>query len=163
MARAIHITALYLAIAYALMLTYQVFTETALTTMVHSISTSAPTISSWLSERADVVVFVCTFAWTFVLSSVVSALIFRGEKRISIQFFVSLALTGTATLIFDFLKGYGVDLTNPNNILSSFFAPVFGNVFFAVFYLCLPYIFMVAVDLRLNKKIKFPRVLNRRR
>jgi hypothetical protein len=44
----------------------------------------------------------------------------------------------------------GLDLSNPN-VLSQPFTLLFSNVFFAFFYLALPFIFMVAVDLGLMK------------
>jgi len=48
------------------------------------------------------------------------------------------------------LHGVGLDISNPS-VLSQPFTLLFSNVFFAFFYLAMPFIFMVAVDLGLMK------------
>jgi hypothetical protein len=45
------------------------------------------------------------------------------------------------------LYGAGIDLASPN-VFSSPFAVLSNNVVFAFFYLALPFLFMVAFDLR---------------
>jgi hypothetical protein len=86
----------------------------------------------------------------FVLSALISVIMFGKERRLTIQFLVSLALTLTGSALLGLLHGVGVDISNPS-VLSSPFQVVFGNVFFAFFYLALPFIFMVAVDLGFMK------------
>jgi hypothetical protein len=88
----------------------------------------------------------------FVLSSVVSGLIFGQQKRIFVQFLIGLILTVTASAIFEGFKVLGFDLSNPHTLLSNPFAKVLGNGIFAFFYLSLPFIFMIAVDLRAMTK-----------
>ena len=109
-----------------------------------------------VGARIDLAVFVCSFAWMFVLSSVISNLLFGKQRRVFIQFLISLALTVTSTVLFDALKSSGFDLTNPNNVLSNSYTQFFGNAFFAFFYLSLPYIFMLVIDLRaMSKEVKY--------
>jgi ABC-type methionine transport system permease subunit len=67
---------------------------------------------------------------------------------------VSLVLTLTASGIFAALKGVGLDLSNPNTVLSNSYAQVFSNAVFSVFYLSLPFICMIVIDLRAMKKRK---------
>jgi len=85
-----------LALAWLLMLTYQIFTKTALITIV-SFMGSVPSLASLLNSNITVGIFVCAFAWMFVLSSIISNLMFGKQKRIFIQFLVSLVLTLTAS------------------------------------------------------------------
>ena len=84
----------------------------------------------------------------FVLSSVISNLVFGQQKRISIQFLIGLVLTLTASAIFDGLKAVGFDLSDPKTLTSNSYAQVFGNAVFAFFYLSLPFLFMIFIDLR---------------
>ena len=147
MARSIGVTSVYLITVWLLMFSYQVFTQTALTTVISSFRVSAP-LASWLTSRIDLAAFVVSFAWMFVLSSIISNLIFGKEKRLFIQFFISLALTVTSTILFEALKGNGLDLTNPNTVFYNIYTQVFSNAFFAFFYLCLPFIFMLFIDVR---------------
>jgi hypothetical protein len=75
---------------------------------------------------------------------------FGKERRLTVQFTVSLALTLMEQAFLGLFHLAGLDLSNP----SSFSKPsnlLFGNVFFAFFYLALPFIFMAAVDLGLMK------------
>jgi hypothetical protein len=153
------VTSVYLAIAWVLMVSYQVFTQTALTTVVSSLGVSFPFLGSLLNSRIDLVVFIYAFAWVFVLSSIIPKLMFGKERRIFIQFLICLALTLTGSVLFDVLKGYGLDLSNPNLILSNSYTHLFSNIFFAVFYLSLPFIFMLAIDLRSRKKGKLLKIL----
>jgi len=75
---------------------------------------------------------------------------FGRERRLTIQFLVSLALTLTGSALLGLLHLIGLDLSNPS-VFSQPFTLLFSNVFFAFFYLALPFIFMVAVDLGLMK------------
>jgi hypothetical protein len=152
MRRSFLVTAILLIAAWFLMLSYQIFTKTALTTVALSLHSSLPLVASSLTSNVSVGVFVCSFAWMFVLSSVISGLIFGKQRRIFIQFLIGLALTVTASAIFDGLKAAGCDLSNPNTLLSNSYAKVFSNGYFAFFYLSLPFIFMIIVDLRAMAK-----------
>lgn len=97
MRRGLIITAIFLIVAWLLMLTCPIFTKTALTTVASALHASTPFFASSLSSNITVAFFVCSFAWMFVLSSVISGLIFGKQKRIFIQFLIGLVLTLTAS------------------------------------------------------------------
>jgi hypothetical protein len=153
LARKIIVTALYLTIAWTLMVSYQIFTPTALASVAVGLSGSVPMVASWLSSSADLAVFICGFAWMFVLSAMVSTLMFGKERRLSIQFLVSLVLTLAGSTLLGVLGGVELNLSDPSK-LSGPFTWIFGNSFFAGFYLALPFIFMLALDVRALQKRK---------
>ena len=150
MARPIIVTAVYLIIAWTLMVSYQIFTQTALASVAVGLSGSVPLVASWLSSSPGSAVFICGFAWMFVLSAMISTLMFGRERRLSIQFLVSLVLTLAGSTLLGIL---GLDLSDPK-MFSGQFAWLFSNAFFAAFYLALPFIFMLALDIRALKKHK---------
>jgi hypothetical protein len=145
-ARSIPRKVIYLVSAWVLMVSYQIFTKSALSTFASALSGSVPSVALWINSNASAAIFVCSFAWMFVLSAVISTIMFGRERRLTIQFLVSLALTLMGSALLSALNLAGLDLSNPN-VLSSPASMLFGNVFFAFFYLALPFIFMVAVDL----------------
>ena len=150
LARPLTLKVIYLVLAWVLLVSYQIFTQTALTTVTFSLGGSIPALASLIDSKADLAIFICSFAWMFVLSSLISILMFGRERRLTIQFAVSLALTITGSALLGFMHLVGLDLSNPS-VLSQPFTLFFSNVFFAFFYLALPFIFMVAVDLGLMK------------
>jgi hypothetical protein len=131
-ARPIAVKALYLVLAWILMVSYQIFTQSALYTLTSSLGNSVPDLALLIGSNVNLVVFICSFAWMFVLSSLVSVIMFGRERRLTIQFMVSLALTLTGSALSGLLHLTGLDLTNPN-FLSRPFTLMFGNVFFAFF------------------------------
>jgi hypothetical protein len=149
-ARSIAHKAVYLVLAWVLMVSYQIFTQSALTTVTSSLGSSVPSLASLLSSKADLTIFICSFAWMFVLSALISIFMFGKERRLTIQFLVSLALTLTGSALLGLLNVAGLELSNLS-VLSQPFTLLFGNVFFAFFYLSLPFVFMLAVDLGLMK------------
>jgi hypothetical protein len=153
LARKIILTAVYLTIAWTLMVSYQIFTKTALASVAVGLSGSVPIVALWLNTSSDLVVFICGFAWMFVLSAMVSTLMFGKERRLSIQFLVSLVLTIAGSTLLGALGGVGLDLSDPY-MLSSPFTWIFGNGLFAGFYLALPFIFMLVLDIRALRKRK---------
>lgn len=150
LARSIALKAVYLVLAWVLMVSYQIFTQSALTTVTSSLGVSIPVLASWINSKADLTIFICSFAWMFVLSSLISIFMFGKERRLTIQFLVSLALTLTGSALLGLLHLVGLDLSDPS-VLSQPFTLLFSNLFFAFFYLALPFIFMLAVDLGLMK------------
>jgi hypothetical protein len=150
LARPLTFKVIYLVLAWIFMVSYQIFTQTALTTVTFSLGGSIPALALLIDSKADLAIFICSFAWMFVLSSLISILMFGRERRLTIQFSVSLALTITGSALLGFMHLVGLDLSNPS-VLSQPFTLLFSNVFFAFFYLALPFIFMVAVDLGLMK------------
>ncbi|HEX7483476.1 MAG TPA: hypothetical protein VF350_08415 [Candidatus Bathyarchaeia archaeon] len=150
MARSLPRKVIYLILAWVLVVSYQIFTQSALTTVASSIGGLTPGLASFINSKAELATFICSFAWMFVLSALISILMFGKERRLTIQFLVSLALTLTGSALLGLLNGAGLDLSNPN-VLFHPFTLLFSNAFFAFFYLALPFIFMVAVDLGFMK------------
>jgi hypothetical protein len=134
------------------MVSYQIFAQNAIDTVVKAFNGVNPDVASVLSSGSGVVVFICSFAWMFVLSATVSSLMFGRERRRSVQFLVSLALTLTGTGLLYLLQSVlFVNLADPN-VVSKPFLAVFNNALFSFFYLALPFIFMIAMDLHAAAK-----------
>ena len=150
MVRSIPKKVAYLVVAWVLMVSYQIFTQSALTTVATSFAVSAPPLAFWINSNTGAAIFVCSFAWMFVLSAIISIVMFGKERKLTMQFMVSLGLTVAGSALLGVLDVVGLDLSNPN-VLSQPFTLLFGNVFFAFFYLALPFIFMLAVDLGIMK------------
>jgi hypothetical protein len=149
------ITPFYLSVAWVLMISYQIFTETAVSTVVNVITPFVPTLSAGLLARMDIIVFVYSFAWVFVLSSIIPSLLLGKERSVMAQFIVCLTLALTGLIVIGVLKDvYHFDLTDPAVLFANPFTQLFTNAFFAAFYLSLPYIVMIALDVRGRKKRK---------
>ena len=132
------------------MISYQLFTETAVTAIVTQLNTVVPTIGFWLAARVDMVVIIYAFAWTFVLSSVIPSLLLGKERGVLVQFFVCLTLTFLAFALLDVLQNYAG--TSLAQLLS--FSFLFNNPILAGLYLALPYIVMIGLDVRSRRKNK---------
>lgn len=144
------VTSVCLAVAWVLIVSYQIFTKTALTTIISFFQVSAPLIASWLNSNIAVGIFLFSFAWMFVLSSVITNFIVGRDKRIFIQFLVSLGLTAISSVLLGVVKNFGLNLSDPN--LPHAYSQLFGNAFFAFFYLSLPFIFMLAIDFHRSRR-----------
>ncbi len=148
--KAVFITPLYISVAWTLMISYQLFTQTAVETLVTQINTIIPSIGFWFAARVDMVVFIYAFAWTFVLSSVIPSLLLGKERGVLIQFFVCLTLTLLTFVLLDAMEIYaGASLSQ---MLS--FSFVFTNPIMAGFYLALPYVVMIGLDVHSRRKSK---------
>jgi hypothetical protein len=148
--KAAFVTPMYLSVAWTLMVSYQLFTETAVNSVVIQVNSLMPSIGIWLSSRMDLVIFVYAFAWVFVLSSALPSLILGKERGVLVQFFVCLTLTFLAFALSDALKSYAGDFMNQLLGLSSLFSsPVLASL-----YLSIPFITLVALDLQCRKKKK---------
>ncbi len=148
MGKAIWVTPVYLSVAWALMISYQLFTQTAVQTVVNSIDLFFPVVGQWLLFRIDMIVVINAFAWVFVLSSVIPSIILGKERGILIQFFVCLILTVVSFVILDAIQAVGM----LNQLLGA--TLLFNNIIFAVLYLALPYIAMIAIDWYMKKRQK---------
>jgi len=143
-------TPMYISVAWTLMISYQLFTQTAVTTIVTVVNTLLPSVGFWLSSRIDIVIFVYSFAWVFVLSSAIPGVILGKERGVLVQFFVCLILTFLALITVDILESYGA--ASLNQLLGLSF--MFNNLVIAALYLALPYILMVALDIRSRNRNK---------
>ncbi|MBS7620716.1 hypothetical protein KEJ32_01100 [Candidatus Bathyarchaeota archaeon] len=144
---------LYVSVAWILMVGYQMFTESAVKSIINFINVFCPFVGEWLISRIGMMVFVSAFAWVFVLSSVIPSVILGKERSVLIQFFVCLTLTFLAFIALDFLSAQGGHVIN--YMLS--FATLLENPFVALAYLSMPYIIMPVIDIqtrRRNKKEK---------
>jgi hypothetical protein len=143
-------TPMYISVAWTLMISYQLFTQTAVTTVLTAVNTLIPSVGFWLSSRMDLVVFIYSFAWVFVLSSAIPGVILGKERGVLVQFFVCLTLTFVALITVDMLESYGA--ASLNQLLGLSF--MFNNLVVASLYLVLPYILMIALDIRSRNRNK---------
>ena len=135
------------------MISYQIFTQTAVSTVVDGLVVYLPVLGSWLSYHLDTVVFIYAFAWVFVLSSIIPGLLLGKERSVFVQFLVVLSLTLLGFVLIDVVNNvYHFDLSNTQMIMSNQYMWIFSNIYFAIFYLSLPYIFMATIDYRARKK-----------
>ena len=150
------ITPVYLSSVWALMISYQLFTQTAVTTVIESIQGAWPPLGTWLFSRVDMIVFIFAFAWVFILSSVLPTVILGKNRSVLIQFLVVLTLTFVSFIIQDGLVTVfeGATIAQILNL-----AQLFTNPVIALGFLSLPYVFMVLLDLRSRRTryIRFPR------
>ncbi|MGB9778112.1 MAG: hypothetical protein ACPLW8_01795 [Candidatus Bathyarchaeales archaeon] len=142
------ITPLYVSVAWILLVSYQLFTQTAVSTVVSYITMVLPEIGWWMSYRMDMLVFVHGFAWIFLLSSGIPSVLLGKQRSVLIQFVVCLALTFLAFIVQDLLKVYELE---PINQMLSFYV-LFQNPIFATLYLSTPYLFMLLLDIGLRKR-----------
>ncbi len=149
MGKATILTPLYISIAWTLMTSYQLFTETTVTTVTIYIGTYLPTIGAWMASRLDMIVFIHSFAWIFLLSSVIPALLLGKERGVLIQFGLCLTLAFLAFVVQDAVAT-GLGNGALDQILGV--APLFRNPLLAAVYLLLPYLLMVGFDIRGKRK-----------
>ena len=144
------VTPLYVSVAWTLMVSYQLFTNTAVTTVTDHIETFWPSISAWLNSRMDMIIFIHAFAWVFLLSSAIPSVILGKGKGVLIQFFVCLTLTFSAFVVQDVITTYeGMSI---GQIFS--LSVLFNNPFIAIGYLSMPYLLMLGFDIHSRRRQK---------
>jgi len=144
------ITPLYISVAWTLMISYQLFTQTAATTVIDNIKIFWPSVGAWLASRMDMIIFVYAFAWVFLLSSAIPSVILGKERGVLPQFFVCLTLTFLAFVVQDVITTYG-----GRSIVQIFsLAVLFHNPFLAIGYLSIPYLLMLGFDIHSRRKQK---------
>ena len=139
------VTPLYISVAWTLMTSYQLFTDTTVKAATTWVNIYVPTIGEWLLARSDMIVFIHSFAWIFLLSSVIPSLLLGKERGVLAQFGLCLTLAFLAFVIQDALSGSGA----LDQILV---APIFKNPLVAIAYLSLPYLMMTYFDIRSKRK-----------
>lgn len=149
MGKATVLTPLYISVAWVLITSYQFFTQTTVTTITTNIQTYLPTLGTWLASKVDIITFIHSFAWIFLLSSVIPSLILGKERGVLVQFGVCLTLSFMAFAIQDALIGFSGAL---DQILG--LEPLFQNPAIAAAYLSIPYILMTGFDIRSRRKQK---------
>jgi hypothetical protein len=147
MGKAVAITPIYFSFAWALLLSYQVFTETAVNTVLIELHLLWPEVGLFLSDKTELIVFVIAYSWIFLLSSVIPSIILGKKSGTLVQFLVVLVLTSSTIAIKDLVSIYtGLD----TNLLFSL-TKYLTNPLDALTYLAFPYIIMMLVDF-FNKK-----------
>jgi len=146
--KAVIITPLYISVAWILMTSYQLFTQTTVTTVTMYINMYLPTIGVWMASRSDMIVFIHSFAWIFLLSSVIPSLLLGKKRGVLVQFGVCLTLAFLANEVQYAVTDLG------NGTLDQIFglAPLFQNPLLAATYLSLPYLLMLGFDIRGKRK-----------
>ena len=144
------VTPLYVSVAWTLMVSYQLLTQTAVTTVTTYVDTFWPSVGTWLVSRMDMLIFIHAFAWVFLLSSAIPSVILGKGRGVLIQFFVCLTLTFSAFIVQDIITTY------ENRSIGQIFnlAVLFHNPFLALGYLSLPYLLMVGFDINSRRKQK---------
>jgi hypothetical protein len=143
------LTPIYISIAWTLMTSYQLFAQTTIDTITIYIGTYLPTIGAWMASRIDIIVFIHSFAWIFLLSSFIPSVLLGKERGALVQFGVCLTLAFLAYVIQDAIKA-GLGNGALYQILG--LAPLFHNPLLAAAYLSLPYLLMLAFDIRGKRK-----------
>ena len=142
---------LYICVAWTLIVSYQLFTQTAVNSVVISLNTFWPYVGSWLISRIDTVVFIHAFAWIFVLSSVIPSVILGKGRGVLVQFFLCLTIVFVAMLVEDALTVMigRQPIYQLGNLLMWLQNPILAGA-----YLSVPYLFMLYLDVRSKKKSK---------
>jgi hypothetical protein len=143
-------TPMYLSVAWIVMVTYQIFTQSAVSAVLNSFATLWPALGEWLLLKIDMIIFIHAFAWVFVLSSVIPSILLGKKRGVLVQFGVCLTLALVAFIIQDYVTAY---LNSQSQILQSI-ALLLSNPLLALAYVSLPYIFMVALDIRARRRSK---------
>ena len=140
---------LYISIAWSLIISYQVFTLTAVYSIVRFFSGVWPSVGAFIIPRISMVTFIHAFAWIFVLSSVIPVIILGKTRSVLLQFFLCLTVTLVAVSIEDILTHLmGTAPAAQMQSLSMWFQ----NPLVAGLYLSVPYVLMLYLDLRTRKK-----------
>ena len=143
-------TPLYISVAWTLMIGYQLFTQTAVVTVITSIHNFWPsTISAWLASRIEMMIFIHAFAWVFILSSVIPSILLNKRNSVLIQFLACLMTALAPIWLMDNLHFY-TDSQLVEQIFS--LAGLFNNPLFATLFLMVPYIFMLSLDIHSRVK-----------
>jgi len=139
------------------MTSYQLFTETTVESVTRYINIFLPTIGSWMALRLDMIVFIHSFAWIFLLSSVIPSLILGKGRGVLVQFGVCLTLAFLAFVVQDVVT----DQTSGalNQILGV--AQLFQNPLLASAYLSIPYLLMLGFDIRGKRKVQKVKAVER--
>jgi hypothetical protein len=143
MGKTVAITPVYFSFAWALLLSYQAFTETAVNTVLREVGIIWPEVGLFLSSKTEIIVFVIAYSWVFLLSSVIPSAILGKRSGTLLQFGVVLVLTSSSLFINDLVTSYtGFDL---NNLLG--LRKYLMNPLDAFTYLAFPYLVMSVMDI----------------
>ena len=134
-------TPLYLSVAWSFMITYQLFTETAVRSVMNEVITYWPVLGEILVSRLDLIVFITAFSWLFVLSSVIPSLLLGKGSRVFTQFIIVLMLTFSTLFIQDIVTILDIEVEQIFSLVE-----LLSNPLDAVSYLVLPCLLMLFAD-----------------
>lgn len=126
-----------------LIITHQVFTETALLTVIEKYQAPLSKYAAFPWPSIDILVFIYSFAWIFILSSVIPSIILGKERGVLIQFLVVLAITFVSSYIPTIIERIKIIQMNELFELSK----IFQDHVFATIYLLFPFMLMFIIDL----------------
>ena len=157
MGKATILTPVYISVAWTLMTTYQLFTETTVKSITPIITTYLPTVGTWIADKTDIIVFIHSFAWIFLLSSAIPALLLGKQRGVLVQFGLCLTLAFLAFVIQDAL----IVLDGASHQIQGL-TSLFQNPLLATVYLTIPYLLMLGFDIVSRRKkvqwIKVPKI-----
>jgi len=140
---------LYISVAWSLIISYQLFTQTAVYSVIYFLNNLLPSTAEFLIFRIDTVVFIHTFAWIFVLSSVIPSMILGKGRSVLLQFFLCLTITLVAVSVEDILAlMIGTAPIAQIQTMSIWFQ----NPLIAGTYLSAPYLSMLYLDIHSRRK-----------
>ena len=158
MVRAALTTPLYISSIWVLLITYQMFTHVAVVSVVQSINPLFPSAQEFLMPRIDRIEFLYSFAWIWVMTSLIPSLILQ-RKSALLQFMVVLTLAFLA-LEFDSVLSFTVGEEVVEQIFGA--TSLLRNPVLAALYLLLPFLIIFSVDFynrrrkELEKKLEQP-------
>ena len=145
-------TPLYISVAWTVMISYQLFVQTAVATVVDSIFMFWPsTTTAWLASRSDMMSFIHAYAWVFVLTSVVPSILLKKRASVLTQFLACLMLTVAPIWVRDNLHYY-TDTQVVDRIFNM--SDLFRDPLYAAIFLLAPYILMISLDIHSRVKYK---------
>ena len=144
------LTPLYLSVSWVLTISYQLFTDSAVRSLTVYVAYISPAIAGWVNDNVDLIVFIYAFTWIFVLSSVIPSILLGKKRSILVQYTVCLILAILALSIQGILLTFTGFETTQLFSISAFLS----NPILAVIYLSIPYVLMLALDIRANRAAK---------
>lgn len=150
MVKATLTTPLYISSIWVLLITYQMFTRVAVISIVQSMGPFFPSIQEFMMPRIDRIEFMYSFAWIWVMTSLIPSLILK-RKSALLQFVVVLVLTFLAVefeSVLSFVAG--------GEFVEQIFgvAVWLGNPWLATLYLLSPFLVILSVDFYERRKKK---------
>jgi len=140
------------------MISYQLFTDTAVKTIMMYIGYHIPSMGYWSNQGIEMIVFIYAFAWIFVLSSVLPGVILGKNGSVLVQFFVCLALTFVSFMI----QGGLISLINIETMKQILdFSVLFENPYVAIMYLSLPFLIMLSIDIHSRRSNRLNTVFHK--
>lgn len=135
---------LYVSTSWVLIMTHQVFTETAILTVMEKLQTPLSNYATFPWPSVDILVFIYSFAWVFILSSVIPSIILGKKRGVFIQFLLVLTITFVSSYIPTVIAN--LNIIQVNKIFE--FSKIFQDHIFAAIYLLFPFMLMILIDLR---------------